>query len=65
MKDLSKYFENEIKIVSIEFFYAKIKPRYFLPSVFFLFIMCLPRNSIPCYTSTIPSMLEEFRPVSA
>ena len=41
-----------------------MKPPYFLPSVFFLFIMCLPRNSILCYASISPSMLEEFIPVS-
>ena len=65
MKDLSKHFKKEIKTVSIENFSAKIKPLYFLLSVFFLFIMCLPRNSILCYASIIPSVLEEFRPVSA
>ena len=32
---------------------------------FFLFIMCFPRNSILCYASIIPSMLKEFRLVSA
>ena len=31
---------------------------------FFLFIMCLPRNSILYYASIIPTVLEEFRPVS-
>ena len=33
--------------------------------VFFLFIMRLPRNSILWYASVIPSLLKEFRPVSA
>ena len=65
MTDLSKHFKNEIKIVSIEHFSAKIKPPYFLPSIFSLFIMCLPRNSIFFYAPIIPSMLEEFRPVSS
>ena len=46
-------------------FFCERKPPYFLPSLFFLFILCLPRNSILCYASIIPSMLEEFRPVSA
>ena len=49
-------------------FSAKIKPPYFLLSGFFFFfrfIMCLPRNSILCYASIIPSVFEEFRPVSA
>ena len=31
----------------------------------FLFIMCLPRNSILYYASIIPSVLEEYRPFSA
>ena len=32
---------------------------------FFLFIMILLRNSILCYASTFPSILDEFRPASA
>ena len=54
MKDLSKHFQSETKTVLIENFSAKIKLPHFLPSIFFLFIMSLPRNSILCYA---PSFL--------
>ena len=43
--------------------FCRNKTTPFSSSCFFLFIMCLSRNSIPYYTSIIPSMLEEFRPV--
>ena len=46
-------------------FFCENKTTPFSSFRFFLFIKCLPRNSIPCYTSIIPGMLEEFRPVSA
>ena len=60
-----KTFLKRDKTVAIEDFSAKKTPLYFLLSFFFLFIMCLPRNSILCYASIFPSMLEELRPVSA
>ena len=65
MKDLSKHFQNEIKTASIENFSAKIKPPYFLPSIIFPFIMCLPRNSILFYAFITSIMLEKLREVSA
>ena len=46
-------------------FLCENKTMLFSSFRFFRFIMCLPRNSIPCYASIIPSALEEFRPVSA
>ena len=46
-------------------FFCENKTTLFSSFRFFLFIMCSPRNSILCYASIIPSMLEEFRPVSA
>ena len=77
MKDLSKHmkdwkvwkvYQNVFKLDQDCLnwkFLCKNKTTPFSFSRFFLFVMCLPKNSIPYYTSITPSMLEEFRPVSA
>ena len=46
-------------------FFCENKTTLFSSFCFFVFIMYLPRNSILCYAFIIPSILEEFRPVSA
>ena len=52
IKHLFKHFEDKIKSILIQNCSTEITPSYLWK--------CFQRNSIPCYTFVIPSMLEEF-----